>query len=111
MRRLTAIHASDSSHSEMFRPEKARRRPSTRTNVFLPLMPVFIDDDGANGTECRLTPAHYVHDIGDCVLKALRDPNALRLIEIEMQRRGARITATAAPVNRPPRNEKTGMTV
>ncbi len=65
-------------------------------------MPVLVDDDGANGTECRLTSALYVHDIGDLVLKALRDPNAKRLFEIKMQRRGARIAATAAPVNWPP---------
>jgi hypothetical protein len=74
----------------------------------LPLMPILVDDDGVNGTECRLTSALYVHNIGDLVLKALRDPNAKRLFEIEMQRRGARIAATAAPVNWPPSNEKTG---
>ena len=82
----------------MFRPEDGRRRPIARaTIVTLPLMPVLVVDDGANGTECRLTSALYVHDIGDLVLKALRDPKAKRLFEIKTQRRGARIAATAAP--------------
>ena len=70
-------------------------------------MRALADDVGVNGTECRLTSALYVHGIGDLVLKALRDPSAKRLVEIKMQRRGARIAATAAPVNWPPSNGKT----
>jgi hypothetical protein len=70
-------------------------------------MRALADDVTVNGTECRLTSALYVQSIGD-LLKALRDPNAKRLVVIEIQRRRARIAATAAPVNWPPTNGKSG---
>ena len=92
----------------MFRQEEGRRRPTANTTIVpLPCMRALADDVTVNGTERRLTSALYVQSIGD-ILNALRDPNGKRLVVIEIQRRRARIAATAALVNWPPTNGKYG---